>query len=73
MIIYITFGQIHTHSVNGKTFDKDTVAAIKCEDWNDGRNKAFEYFGDKFMTDYTEEQIKEILHYFPKGIISVNY
>lgn len=72
MKIYVTFGQIHAHRVNGHTFDKDSVAAIKCEDRDHGRRVAFELFGDKFMTDYLEEEIKSIMHYFPRGMLEAN-
>lgn len=67
---YVTFGQIHTHSVNGKTLDKDTVAVFKAADATDGREKAFKYFGDKFFTNYHGEQWDEdSLLYFPKGYV----
>ena len=68
--IYITFGQIHTHSVNGITFDKDCVAAIKCDNHGHGRVIAFELFGPRFMTSY--DHIDDKLHYYPRGIIEVN-
>jgi len=73
MKIYVTFGQTHTHSVNGKTFDKDVVAEINCQDYEDGRKKAFEYFNGVFATTYTEDKITDdFLDYFPHGIIQVN-
>lgn len=71
MKIYISFGQVHTHSVNGKTFDKDCLAEIDCESHREGRDIAFEYFGDKFSISYTEESVKEALPYFNRGIIPV--
>ena len=71
--LYISFGQVHTHSVNGKTFDKNCLAAITCDGWQDGRAKAFDYFGDKFATSYDQSQINdELLGWFPRGIINVN-
>jgi hypothetical protein len=73
MKVYITFGQIHVHSVNGKTFNKDCVAVINCNDYLDGREKAFELFGDKWHMCYHEDDFKEeIMHYFPRGKIVVN-
>lgn len=72
MNLYIAFGQIHAHRVNGTTFDKDTIARIKCEDYSEGRKIAFELFGNKFATDHSEESIKSILHFFPKGIEDAN-
>lgn len=68
---YITFGQVHIHRVNNKTFDKDCVAVINCKDREDGRNKAFEFFGDKFFTDYTEEDIQDKMHFYSRGMIEV--
>lgn len=70
---YVTFGQIHTHRVNGITLDCDTVACYEAEDVQDGRNKAFKYFGDKFFTDYHDTQFNmEDLKFFPKGIINID-
>ena len=68
MNIYITFGQVHAHHVNGKTFDKDSVAVIECDTHADGRKKAFAYFGEKFFTSY--ESLPD-MEYFPRGLISV--
>jgi hypothetical protein len=72
MKIYISFGQTHVHSVNGKKFDKDCLAEIECSDYEDGRKKAFEYFGPKFFTSYTKEQVDgNRLSFFPRGVIPV--
>ncbi len=68
MKVYVTFGQVHVHSVNGKTFDKDSVALFEAETYGDGRKKAFEYFDNKFFTTYTEEPD---MSFFPRGIIEV--
>lgn len=69
---YVTFGQVHVHSVDGKTLDKDTVAVFKAKDYAEGRAKAFEYFGDKFFTDYHGEQWKaDSIKYFPKGYVEL--
>ena len=38
---YVTFGQTHVHSVNGKIFDKDCVAVIKANSKSEGRDLAF--------------------------------
>ena len=71
--LYVTFGQVHTHLVNGKTLNKDSVAVINCEGIEEGRKLAFEFFGDKFFTTYTEKQVnKEMMSYFPRGFIEVN-
>ena len=70
---YVTFGQTHTHRVDGQTLDCDTVAVFMAESDADGRNKAFELFGPKFFTDYHDKQWDESsLVYFPKGYVFLN-
>jgi hypothetical protein len=70
---YVTFGFDHVHTINGKTFDKDCVAVIECSSSEDGRNKAFEYFGDRFCFEYHEKYFKmESLKYFRNGLVAVN-
>lgn len=68
---YVTFGWGHAHSIEGKTFDKDTVAVYEATDSADGRKKAFEYFDSKFYTDYHETEWKEDeqMEYCPKGYV----
>lgn len=72
---YITFGQLHTHSVHGRTFDKDCVAEFEGRDHIEIREKAFKYFGDQWHNCYDEPSIKaadnRIMKYFPRGIIPV--
>jgi len=69
---YVTFGQSHAHAHNGNTFDKDCVAVIDCNDANDGRNKAFEYFDSKFCFSYFEKEFHhDDMKYFPRGFINV--
>lgn len=70
---FVTFGQQHAHSVNGKTFDKDSVAVIDANSWEEGREKAFGYFGDKFGTSYHDTEWDERnMKYFPRGYINVD-
>ena len=67
---YVTFGQIHTHRVNGKTLDCDCVAVFEASDREAGRKQAFEWFGDKFFTDYHDTDWSEKqLKYFPRGYV----
>lgn len=68
---YVTFGQVHTHSVNGKTFDKDCLAEIEAETQRDAHANAMNIFEGKFHRCLTEKEAKEALHFFPRGIISV--
>ena len=70
MKVYITFGQNHSHRVNGVTLDKDSIAVIDASSHEEGRNIAFELFGTKFATSY--DNVDDILHYFPRGLIEIN-
>ncbi len=73
MKTFITFGQIHVHSINGKTIDKDCVAVINHTKDEDGRAIAFELFGNKYSMEYPEKYWKEsdMLHYYPRGYVEV--
>ncbi len=73
MKIYITFGQSHTHRVNGKTFDCDCVAVFNAPDEEAGRRLAWEYFGPVWCTSYTEEAFttKDLMRYYPRGEMEV--
>ena len=70
MKTYVTFGQVHTHSINGKTLDKDSVAVIERDTEQEGRSAAFEYFGKKFFTTYADTPPK--MEYFPRGFIGID-
>lgn len=70
---YVTFGQTHTHSVNGKTLDKDCVAVLTTASYDEGRAKAFELFGAKFCFEYPACNFNfDDMKYFPRGLIEVN-
>lgn len=60
---YITFGQAHTHRINGKTFDCDCVAEVNLPE-----EEARAIFMPKFFTSYTDIN-KVNLDYYPRGII----
>ncbi len=69
---YITFGQEHAHRVNNETLDKDCVAVIECTDCQNGREKAFEYFGPKFCFSYFDDEFDvKSMKYFPRGFINI--
>ena len=71
MKTYITFGQSHVHSINGKTFDKDCVAVIHCKNAKDGRNLALEIFGQKFSFEYPEKKFNfDDMKFYPRGFIN---
>lgn len=68
---YITFGQIHTHSVNGKTFDKDCLAEIEAETKEEAHKQAMETFDGVFHQTLSVDEARKALHYFPRGMIKV--
>lgn len=61
---YFTFGQSHTHSVNGVTFDKDIVVKITAED---PRKVMVETFGVKWGHEYSEHQPPD-MQWYPRGV-----
>lgn len=67
MITYVTFGQQHTHRVNGITFDCDCVALVRGD-----RDRVQELFGLRFSTTYAGPDMPPgIIQYFPRGIVYV--
>lgn len=71
MKIYISFGQGHVHRVNGSTFDCDCLAEIECDSHSDGRRKAYSAFRNKFCTSYLEQDLPNILKFYPRGVIKL--
>lgn len=73
MKTYVTFGQNHVHSINGKTFDKDCVAVIESESAARGRELAFQLLGVRFCFEYPEDRWneEEQLKFFPRGYIEL--
>ncbi len=71
--MFVTFGQVHLHRFNNKTFDKDCVAVIECDSYDQGRLKAQELFGMKFCFTYYDTEWAEAdnLHYYPRGYVFV--
>ena len=68
---YITFGQVHAHSVNGKTFDKDCVAEIEAPTQEDAHKAAMRIFNGVFHRCMDAEYIEKWLKYYPRGIIKL--
>lgn len=63
--MWFTFGQTHTHSVNGITFDKDCVVKITAED---PRKRMFSLFGNKWSMEYSNEPD---MSYYPRGVFEL--
>ena len=76
MKTYVTFGQDHTHEINGTTFDRDCVGIIHGSSATEGRELAFKYFNDKFCNTYGKEHFDKNRErwerLFPRGYIEVN-
>ena len=71
MQTYMTFGQGHTHKLNGKTVDKDTVLVIEAESENAARKWFVENFNDKFCSTYPRERWNaQIASYYPGGYVT---
>ena len=73
MKTYITFGQIHVHSVSGRTFDKDCIAVIEAPTKEEGRAKAFEIFNGVFHRSFAGDEFDhdKMMPFFPRGLIEV--
>ncbi len=67
--LYITFGQVHVHSINGHTLDKDCVAVIKGPTVEHCDKLAFEWLDGKFHQHTTT---MPDMTYFPRGLIAIN-
>lgn len=63
--VFVTFGQGHTHRVNGKTFDADCVARVRGD-----RERVRELFGDTWHNCHDDRRNVD-LTYFPRGVIDV--
>ena len=81
MKFYVTFGRIHTHSINGKTVDKDCVARLDISDedtiqktYEKASDKIYALFGQKFSRLFTEFDWdeKNDLPYYPKGYVEID-
>ena len=68
MKCYITFGQIDTHSISGKTLDHDCVAELTADSLKSGHEQAMEIFNKKFH-NCTESPPD--MEYYPRGIIAL--
>lgn len=53
---YVTFGQKHVHTIDGKELNKDTVAVFDADFPCDGIAKAFDLFGGDFLHEYFDHE-----------------
>jgi hypothetical protein len=66
---YVTFGQDHRHEIGGVHFDADCVALYEAATYDEGREKAFRFFGSKFCFHYADEPPD--MRFFPDGFMRV--
>jgi hypothetical protein len=69
---YISFGQVHAHSIDGKTYDKDSLMLIEAPGELVARVGVNQITGGKWCGIYSETQLPEMLHYFPRGVINAD-
>jgi len=68
---YITFGQSHAHRVNGNTFDCDSLCEIEAKTAGEAHDRAMDIFGGVFHQCFDENEMREALSFFPRGIIKL--
>lgn len=67
---YISFGQEHTHAVAGQTFDKDSLMLVEAPGELIARLGINKLLDRKWSSLYQEDQLSEVAHYFPRGVIN---
>lgn len=72
MKFYISFGQVHAHSIEGLTFDKDSLMLVEAGSEILARIGVNQLTGGKWCGIYSEEQLPEAIHYFPRGVINAD-
>lgn len=78
MKLFITFGQVHVHSINGLTLDKDCIAEFEFGDIDKAkaRNEVMKLIGPMWHNAYDETEFdqkcyKGLMDYFPRGVVKV--
>ena len=68
MKFWISFGQRHKHSINGKTIDKDCILEVEAATRREAHENAMEMFNKEFFTCYDK---LPNMSYFPRGVIKL--
>lgn len=68
-MVYVTFGQIHTHSISGKTIDKDCVMLVEGKTESEVRKILHDDYENKYHNTYVGSPPD--MSFFPRGIVSV--
>ena len=66
--VFVTFGQIHAHKINGITFDCDSIMKMKATDELTARQWLVRELDNRYMTTYLSVDA-DLLKFFPRGII----
>ena len=72
MEFYISFGQAHTHSINGQTFDKDSLMLVDADDEINARLYVNAITGGRWSSIYYPDELPKLLHYFPRGVLNAD-
>lgn len=67
---YITFGQVHAHRIDGKTYDCDAVMLVKADNEITARLYVNALTGGKWAGIYTENDVQ--MHYYPRGVLNAD-
>ncbi len=73
MKVFITFGQVHVHTINDVFLDKDCVACFLSQhtDPYEAREEIFKLLEGEFHQTYFDELPDDILHHYPRGVVEV--
>ena len=70
MLTYITFGQTHTHNIEGVILNKDVVGVVEADSFKDACEIVTNTFGQEYCFSYPEEHWSESkMRFFPDGYI----
>lgn len=72
---YITFGQSHTHRINGVTFDCDSLMIVRAESEEEARTVVRELTNNRYCTSYTQKRLDEdsdFMRHFSRGAIELD-
>lgn len=72
MKFYISFGQNHTHRINGHTYDCDSLMLVEALSEVEARLHVINLIGRKWAFMYPEGDLTETLPYFPRGVINAD-
>jgi hypothetical protein len=74
MLTFVTFGQVHAHSINGKTLDKDCVAVFGRMSEADVRALLHDSYNNEYAQTFNHTNWDvNLLKYFPRGYVYVDF